>query len=164
MHPPDQRLFEADLQSAAYRSGSAKGLWGQAEPEAMPDGAVWPKVFFWLAAAPRANAPSRFYVALDAGGYRSVPPTGTFWDPVAKATLEYGKRPKGKPNSRLEKAFRTDWESGRAFYHPYDRLAAQGHPAWPQEQPHLIWTNAHTIVDYLEEFQALLTSGDYVGV
>lgn len=164
MLPPDQRLLEADLQSATYRSGSAKGLWGQAEPDVLPDGAAWPRVFFWLAAVPRINAPDRFYVALDAAGYRAASPTGTFWDPSARATLDFAKRPKGKPNSRFVRVFRTDWENGRAFYHPYDRLAAQSHPAWPQEQPHLIWNDKHTIVDYLEEFQTMLTNGDYVGV
>jgi hypothetical protein len=164
MLPPDQRLFEADLQSAAYRSGAAKGLWAQAAADALPDGVAWPKVFFWMAAAPRHNAPDRFYVALDAADYRSVPPTGTFWDPATKATLELGKRPKGKSNSRFAMVFRTDWENGRAFYHPYDRVAALSHQEWPKEQPHLTWTSSHTIVDYLEEFQALLTSGDYLGI
>ncbi|SRR5258708_26184567 len=164
MLAPDQRLFESDLLSAEYRNGIAKGLWGLAEADVLPDGAVWPKVFFWMAAAPRANAPERYYVALDAAGYRATPPTGTFWDPIKKAALELGKRPKGKPGSRFAMVFRTDWENGRAFYHPYDRVAAQGHAEWPKEQPHLIWTSSHTIVDHLEEFQSLLTCGDYLGV
>jgi hypothetical protein len=165
MLPPDQRLLEADLQSAPYRIGAAKGLWAQAETEALPDGAAWPRVFFWMAAAPRERAPGRYYVALDANGYRSVPPTGTFWNPDRKATLELARRPKGKAGSRFAMVFRTDWgESYRAFYHPYDRVATQGHGEWPKQQPHLIWTNAHTIVDYLEEFQSLLMTGDYLGV
>lgn len=164
MLPPDQRLFEADLQSAAYRIGVEKGWWAQAEPAALPDGAAWPRVFFWMAAAPRVRAPDRFYVALDVMGYRSVPPTGTFWDPVKKAALEFGERPKGKPGGRLAMVFRTDWEGGRAFYHPYDRVAAQGHSQWATEQPHLIWTSSRTIVDYLEEFQSLLATEDYLGV
>lgn len=164
MVPPDQRLFEADLQSAAYRAGVAKGVWGQAEAAALPDGAAWPRVFFWMAAAPRDNAPDRFYVALDAEGYRSVPPTGTFWDPDKRAILEFAKRPKGKPGSRFAMVFRTDWQNGAAFYHPYDRVGTQSHAEWPKQQPHLIWTSSHTIVDYLEEFQSLLVTGDYIGV
>jgi hypothetical protein len=60
--------------------------------------------------------------------------------------------------------FRTDWEGGRAFYHPYDRLAAAGHPKWVAEQPSLIWDSTHTIVDYLEEIHFLLSSGDYLGL
>jgi hypothetical protein len=164
MLPPDQRLFEEDLQSAPYRMGVRKGLWGQAETHAVPDGAAWPKAFFWMAAAPRANAPDRFYVALDLTGYRSVPPTGSFWDPEKKATLELAKRPKGKPGSRFAMMFRTDWQNGMAFYHPYDRVGAQSHGDWAKQQPHLVWTSSHTIVDYLEEFQSLLITGDYIGV
>jgi hypothetical protein len=78
MLPPDQRLFEADVQSAPYRIGVAKGLWAVAGADVLPDGAAWPKAFFWMAAAPRANAPERFYVALDLSGYRFVAPSGTF--------------------------------------------------------------------------------------
>lgn len=125
---------------------------------------MWPNVIFWLAAAPRENAPTLFYVRADLEGYRTVSPTGTFWDPVKKETLEFSKRPKGRPGSRVAKVFRTDWEGGRAFYHPYDRIAAASHNKWPTEQPHLIWDGNHTIMDYLEEFHALLQSGDYIGI
>jgi len=166
MLAPDQRLLEADLASAAYRNGAAKGLWGQAEAHALPAaGAVWPNAYFWMASAPRDGAPDRYCVGLNMSGYRSVSPTGAFWDPVKKQTLELGKWPKGKPGSRLAIVFRTDGFSaaGRAFYHPYDRAPVQDHTQWRAEQPHLIWTDQHTIVNYLEEFQSLLTSPDYVG-
>jgi len=166
MLPPDQRLFEWDLRSAGYRNGVAKGLWGEAEADALPDGAAWPNAYLWMAAAPRTGAPDRYYVALNLSGYRNVPPTGPFWDPLKKQTLELSKWPKGKPNSRFALVFRTNGFSfaGRAFYHPYDRSPLSDHPTWPTEQPHLVWTSAHTIVNYLEEFQSLLSSGDYVGV
>ncbi len=166
MFAPDHRLFEADLLSAEYRNGVAKGLWAEAGAGALPDGAAWPNAYFWMAAAPRTGAPDCYYVALNLSGYRSLPPTGPFWDPVKKQTLELGKWPKGKPNSRFATVFRTEGFSaaGRAFYHPYDRAPVQDHPQWRTEQPHLIWTSSHTIVNYLEEFQSLLTCGDYVGV
>jgi hypothetical protein len=166
MLAPDQRLFEADLLSAEYRNGVAKGLWAEAEANARPDGAAWPNAYFSMAAAPRTGAPDHYYVALNLSGYRSVPPTGPFWDPVKKQVLELGKWPKGKPGSRFATVFRIEGFSaaGRAFYHPYDRAPAQDHPQWRTEQPHLIWTDSHTIVNYLEEFQSLLVCGDYVGV
>ena len=164
MEHPDQRLFDDDLRSVAFRTGVIRGRWDQADGALLPADLAWPFVILWIAAARRDNAPDRFFVRLDAAGYRSVPPTGTFWDPATKASLEFAKRPKGKPDSRVAKVFRTDWESGRAFYHPYDRVAAQGHPQWAGEQPHLMWTANHTIVDYLTEIHGLLDSGDYVGV
>jgi len=164
MEKPDQRLFEDDLSSAEFRTGVAKGFWDLAGADVLPEGLAWPNRIFWMAAAARVNAPGRYYIQLDLSGYRSVPPTGTFWDPNTKTVLDFPKRPKGKSDSRFAKVFRTDWEKGSAFYHPYDRVAAQGHPKWAAEQPHIIWTSNHTIVDYLEEFHSLLNCGDYLGV
>lgn len=164
MQAPDEGMFASDFQSAEFRIGVMKRFWGLPDADLMPEGLVWPQVILWIAAAVRPNSPERFYVALDAAGYRSVPPTGTFWDPVTKSMLSTEMRPKGKPESRVARVFRTDWESGTAFYHPYDRRAAQSHPNWTTEQAHLVWTKNHTIVDYLEEMHKLLNSGDYLGV
>jgi len=164
MDKPDQRLFEEDLASVEFRSGALKGWWGLPPQELLSEDFRWPKRLLWIAAAPRQTSPDRFYIALDADGYRSVPPTGSFWDPVTRALLEVSKRPRGRAHSRFAKVFRTDWNSGTAFYHPYDRIAAKSHPDWAKERPHLAWTCEHTIVDYLEEFHALLNGGDYLGV
>jgi hypothetical protein len=163
MDKPDQRLFDEDLLSAEFRAGAAKGFWGVPGQDLVPEPLDWPKRVLWIAAAARPSAPPRYYVLLDLAGYRSVPPTGTFWDVATKTALENAKRPKGSPDSRFAKVFRTDWNNNQAFYHPYDRAAAQGHPDWPKTQPHLTWTDGHTIVDYLQEMHSLLTSGDYLG-
>ncbi len=162
MDKPDQRLFGEDLLSAEFKAGAAKGFWGIPDQDLVPEPPEWPNRVLWIAAAERPNAPQRYFVLLDLSGYRSVPPTGTFWDVSTKAALEIEKRPKGAPNSRFAKVFRTDWKN-HAFYHPYDRIAAQEHADWPTTQPHLIWTGNHTIVDYLQEIHSLLNSGDYLG-
>lgn len=166
MQPPDQRLFEADLSSADFRSGVLKGWWGEGEAQVRPDTLAWPSVILWIDAAERQGAPDRYHLALNCAGYRTASPTGAFWDPTAKTILDKQKWPKGKPNSRFAKVFRTDtWQhAGRAFYHPYDRVAISDHRQWHREQPHLVWDDKHTIVDYLEEFRALLQSGEYLGV
>jgi hypothetical protein len=165
MEHPDQRLLDDDLRSVAFRTGVLDGRWDRSDGGLPSADLPWPSVIFWIAAARRDNAPDRFFVRLDVAGYRSVPPTGRFWDPATKAMLEFAKYPKGKPDSRIAKVFRTDWgESGRAFYHPYDRVAAQCHPQWVGEQPHLVWTANRTIVDYLTVVHGLLNSGDYIGV
>lgn len=164
MKSPEQRLFESDCQSAEFLAGVARGRWGLATAELVPETIVWPKVVVWLGAAPRPGAPECYYVLLDMTGYRNVQPTGTFWDPATQATLAVGRRPQGASNSRFAKVFRTDWQEGKAFYHPYDRLAASTHPDWVTAQPHLVWDSEHTIVDYLEEFSSLLHCGEYLGV
>jgi len=164
MDKPDQRLFAADLESAEFRAGALKGYWGLAGAEVLPEQPEWPVRILWVQSATRAGAPDRFFLRLDLEGYRAVSPTGAFWDLNTGAALGAEKRPKGKEGSRCAKVFRTDWEGGRAFYHPYDRVAANGHPNWPTEQPSLIWDSNHTIVDYLEEVRSLLNSGDYLGI
>ena len=169
MKKPDQCLFEEDLLSVEFRIGVSKGQWGLPDADVLPNQPDWPKMVLWIAAATRANSPDRFYLLLDLAGYRSVPPTGTFWDPSTKCMLDFSKRPKGRPDSRFAKIFRMDWpgspqEHGSAFYHPYDRVAIQGHAEWPKQQPHFVWTSDRTIVDYLEEFHALLNLEDYIGV
>jgi hypothetical protein len=160
----DRQIFEADLASAPFRAGVSRGIWGIAAADAVPANITFPRAIFWLGAAPRTGAPDRFYVTLDCAGYRGVSPTGTFWDPERKEILAVERRPKGAPGSRFAKVFRTDWESGSAFYHPYDRHGARTHPQWATEQPHLVWTPEHTIVDFLTEFHELLHSGEYVGI
>jgi hypothetical protein len=164
MDKPDQRLFNADLQSAEFRMGVDKGQWGMPEEGLVPADFKWPQTVLWVAAPARPNAPARFYLILDLAGYRVPSPTGTFWDPETKGALELSKRPKGRPNSRVAMVFRTNWMNGSAFYHPYDRIASQGHAEWPSQEPEHVWTSDHTIVDFLQEIFALLNSEDYVGV
>lgn len=165
MSPPDQRAFEADLEEADFCIGIAKGFWGLAEQEVLPPGLGWPKVVLWVKATARPNAPAQFNVLLDCTNYRAVSPTGTFWDPETKQFLATQKRPKGKPGSRVAQVFRTDWNNGTAFYHPYDRVASQTHPGWSNEYHHLIWDSTSTISDFLQVvLYDLLNSEDYIGV
>jgi hypothetical protein len=164
MDRPDQRAFEADLQDAPFRIGVANAHWGVAPVDLLPADLCWPQVILWIAAASRSGAPDCFYVQLDCSNYRMVPPTGTFWDPEEKQILTFDRRPKGKPGSRVAQVFRTNWNNGTAFYHPYDRVAAQGHPNWKTEQPSLVWDSNHSIVDLLAELHLLLNSHDYVGI
>src|SRR2546423_417719 len=88
MDKPDQSLFDEDLRSVEFRNGALKGLWSQPDPELLPEDMIWPSQVFWLLAVPRPNAPEHFYIRLDAAGYRSASPTGTFWDPTTRATLD----------------------------------------------------------------------------
>lgn len=157
---PAQRLMAADLQSPEFLAGAAEGLWGQVTDPAP----AWPLVLFWIAVPPRPSAPERMHLLLNAAGYRATPPTGTFGDPETGQPLDLTRRPKGREHSRFARVFRTDWEGGRAFYHPYDRVAANSHGDWAANMPRKVWTPQHSIVDYLDEFHALFQSEDYLGV
>jgi len=155
-----EQIMEADLVSPEFLSGAAAGAWGRVHH----DQAQWPRALFWLAVPPRVRSPDRYYVLVDATGYRCAAPTGTFADPQTLEQLAPQHRPKGKEGSRFAKVFRTDWENGRAFYHPFDRVAASSHADWVQTMPNKVWTPNHTIVDWLDEFCSLFQSEDYLGV
>jgi hypothetical protein len=162
MDEPDKRALEADLEDAPFRIGVANGQWGLADPKLLPEGLTWPDVVFWVIAAPRDNASERYYVRLDCSGYPNQAATGTFWDPETKESLAFAKRPKG--TGRVGLVFRIDWQGGRAFYHPYDRLAASHHPNWAQEHPHCVWTSDRSIVDLLSVIHELLNCNEYTGI
>jgi len=158
MQEPDQRKLLAHIAGGRFQAGAADGRWDHEEDSGLP----WPMAVFWIAAASRERAPDRYFVRLDCRNYPTDPPTGTFWDPDTKGDLATEKRPTG--TGQVEKVFRIDWENGRAFYHPYDRVAAKGHPDWPRQYPYWVWDEKHTIVDLLSVLHGLLNSREYRGV
>ncbi len=162
MLEPAERAFLAHLEDGPFRIGMAEGRWGLADPSLLPDGLVWPISVLWVAAAPREKSPNRFYLRLDCNNYPVDAPTGTFWDLVTKDILAIHKRPKG--TGRVQLVFRTDWEGGRAFYHPYDRVAAASHRDWATQHPQRVWNRDKTIFDYLSEIYGLLNSNEYTGI
>ncbi len=157
---PAQRVLMSHLQAPEFLSGAAEGWWGHVADARV----TWPQVLLWIATPARPGAPDRFFFRLDLTGYPGDAPTGTFVDRKAWEPLELAHRPKGLEGSRFAKVVRTDWESGRAFYHPFDRVAAKSHPDWATTMPRKQWTAAHTIARWLEEFHALFESEEYVGV
>lgn len=160
MAEPDERRLKNDLESASFLTGAVSGDWGHV-PDAA--GVEWPNVLFWVAAAPRPCAPTRYYVRLNCRNYPLDPPTGTFWDPDLKADLPLDRRPVG--TGEVGRVFRTDWKGARAFYHPYDRTASRdGHADWPKKYPHTVWTETRTISDLLSVLHELLHRKEYEGV
>lgn len=157
---PAQRILMAHLQAPEFLAGVAQGWWGHVVDERV----TWPKVLLWVAAPERPGAPKRFHVRLDFEQYPAQPPTGNITDPATTELMAFAQRPKGCAGSRFAKVMRTDWEHGRAFYHPYDRVAASSHPNWATEIPRKRWTPSHTVSHWLSEFHALFHSEEYVGV
>jgi hypothetical protein len=156
---PSERKLRADLETVRFQQGVSRDAWNVV---ALECGVSWPFVVFWIGAAPREGAPDRFYVRLDLTAYPKDPPTGTFWDVAVKAVLEAPRRPFG--SGQTERVFRVDWQSGQAFYHPYDRVAANSHADWPQRYPHWVWSDRHTVTDLLEVLWDLLNSAQYEGL
>ena len=165
--PPDELLFETDIQSAAFRVGDAEGRWGL---ELSP-GIAWPHAVFWVAAPERPGSPRRFRLRLDLSGYPSQGPTGRFWNTQTGGPLAPSDYPKGRGDTA--KVFRTDWppandatgdEPGCALYHPLDRRALRDHPHWKTDYPYQQWHAQRTVIDYLEMVYGLLNSPAYTGI
>jgi len=144
-----------------YRFGESKGKWKLLTPIVDDHLVDWPHCIFSVAASDRDAAPCNYAVRLHLEGYPLKPPTGTFWCMETNAKLPNEIRPRGKNESWI---FRTNWKSGNAFYHPYDRVAAESHADWGTKYRLTVWTRNHTIVDLLEVIHATLHSDEYLGV
>lgn len=157
-----QRLLEADLQKADFLMGVAAGRWALEQPVAE---AAWPIVYTRIPAAPRASGPDSWLVRWDVDGYGAKSPTGGFWDVAANGCVEPQKWPKGRDGSPVAGVFKVaGWAApGRGFYHPYDRLAREGHHEWPANNPQYVWTEQNTLTDFVALVQRWVNCGDYLG-
>jgi hypothetical protein len=157
-----QRLLEADLQRADFLVGVDKGHWSLLHPVSESE---WPRVFTWVRAASRPTGPEQWLVRWDLAGYNEQSPTGAFWDVTAGALLPGALWPKAQADSVAAKVFRIDgWtQSGKAFYHPYDRLARHDHTDWPKQNPAYVWTNKNTLTDFIVLVHRWLNCEAYIG-
>lgn len=83
------------------------------------------------------------------------------WDLEADSPLPAQRWPTGR--SRVPMAFRPDWAGGQGLYLPCDRSALGSHPNWRTEHPHLVWSPAEDITQYLKVIHEYLNSQDYTG-
>lgn len=153
-----EECFREHLARFDFVEGVELGKWGVHEDAAV----LWPNVVIWVSAAPRPNAPSRYYLLFDLAHYPKAGPTAYVWDPSNRTKLETAKWPKGSGD--VGKVFRIDWENAAALYAPWDRFPTSSHPDWPGSHPGLVWAPGHTIVNYLRPTHALLNSNEYQGV
>lgn len=161
----DEECFREHLASYDFCEGAALEKWGLHQDDAVR----WPNAVIWVAAAPRGESPTRYYLFFNLEHYPKTAPTAYPWNRETKSKLDLGKWPKGTGNVKI--VFRTDWnnapeQAGRlqsALYAPWDRVAAAGHSEWPPRHAGLLWTSKHTIVNYLRPTHELLNSDEYEG-
>ena len=149
MRSPDQRAFEADIRSPAFRLGAVEKRWRLIET-------TWPFVLI----AVRAKDDLEYVLRLNCAGYPVEPPTGGPWDLGANAVLAADRWPVGR-GGRMSAAFRSGWKGGSALYLPCDRESIVAHENWRQEMPAEVWRPAAGIVQYLEIVHELLNCRDY---
>jgi hypothetical protein len=157
-----QRLLEADLARPEFVAGVVRGDWSLARQASE---AEWPCVYIWVRAARRPKSPDQYMVRWDLQGYNAQSPTGAFWDAAMNDFRARADWPKGTSGSMVAQVFRVEgWAApGRGFYHPYDRLAREGHNQWPEQDPRHVWTNGHTLTDFLSLVHRWLNCEAYLG-
>jgi hypothetical protein len=147
---PDEAVFNAHVAGGRFRSGVAAGRWRLVS-------VAWPYAVLAVRAADGIDYGLRFECA----NYPRVPVTGGLWDLETNSPLPVSKWPAGR--ERIPLAFNPGWKNGTCLYLPCDRQSIEGHEAWYQQHPSLVWNPALGIVHYLRIVYDLLNSGDYGG-
>lgn len=155
----EEKLFRSHLQSIDFLLGLKKGAWGYTSDEV--DWPEWPVFFFWIAAAPRENSPSKYVMRFELSGYNPSAPLGIFWDQEGKKILPISKWP--KVTGVHEQAFRRDINHGTALYAPWDRCGLNHHPEWREKHRGFSWEHGDEISKYLRIMHSILNSESYHG-
>jgi len=141
---PDQCLFLAHLEGAAFQVGVDAGKWGLS---GVATEIVWPHAMLWVAADASMVGQGKLFLRFTLDGYPTVAPTACPWDPGTNAKLAAHLYP--RLTGKFNRVFRTDWNGGNSLYAPCDRMAMAGHDQWKQAHPYWWWTPEFTIVKYL---------------
>ena len=152
---PDQRALQAFLSSGAFQLGETLGRWTFIKLD-------WPFLYIAIAAAKRDNAPEDYLFRFNCDGYPRQAPTGGPWDLEEDKILGFALWPIG--GEVFNSVFRTDWHEGACLYLPCDRVSAQGHTAWPAQNPESIWQPTKGLMLYLDRVHELLHSSGYKGM
>jgi len=141
---PDQQLFIAHVEGAAFLSGADAGKWGLSGAAAE---IVWPNALLWVAADTSLVSGGKVFLRFTLDNYPTSAPTACLWDPAKNARLAAELFP--RLTGKFARVFRTDWNGGNSLYAPCDRMAMAGHEQWKQAHPYWWWTPEFTIVKYL---------------
>lgn len=144
----DQQAFEADVNSGAFLNGSLSGRWGLESTQ-------WPHAWIWV----KARDGGRVLLRFELTNYPRNAPTAQPWDAQSNCALPSVRWPRGE--ARVSAAFNPNWNAN-ALYIPCDRVAIQGHEAWRQQHPSMLWDPAVGIHRYVRVVSDLLGSPDYV--
>lgn len=150
----DERIFRQHLLAAPFRSGVGRDRWRFVS-------IAWPHTIIAVRAAARSCSPAEYVFRFECTGYPQEPPMAQPWDLATDGPLPTQQWPTGR--SRVPMAFRPDWAGGQGLYLPCDRSAIGSHPNWRTEHPHLVWSPAGDITQYLKVIHEHLTSQDYTG-
>jgi hypothetical protein len=141
---PDQQLFMAHLEGAAFKSGADAGKW---DLSGDAPAIVWPHAVIWVQADAKIVQQGKIYLRFTVDNYPCWAPTACPWDATTNSKLPNHLYPRLR--GKFHKVFRYDWNGGNALYAPCDRIAMAGHEQWRHAYPYWWWKPEFTIVKYL---------------
>lgn len=153
---PDEALFRAHLDEAAFRSGADRGRWGW--PTGKPS-IEWPRCILWVQSEARFAESGQVHLRFNVDGYPAQAPTAQPWDVATNQMLALASWPTGPGN--VSKVFRPSGWKTEALYAPCDRVAMVGHEAWKTTHAYWWWTPDRSIAHYLEFVHHCLNPLDY---
>jgi hypothetical protein len=152
---PDERVFRTHAEQGPFQSGVDRGRWRLLAID-------WPYALIAIKAAERENGPIEYVLRFDCRDYPQTAPTAQLWDMERNGPLASERWPTGR--HRVPLVFKPNWKNGQCLYLPCDRLSIQGHEAWHNSYPSMIWSPTEDITQYLRIVHELLNSSDYTGI
>lgn len=151
---PDESVFRSHVEQGSFQSGVDRRRWRLIKIE-------WPYVFIAVSAAEREGEPAEYILRFECQNYPQTAPTAQLWDLERGEPLTPERWPAGR--NRVPLAFNPGWKNGQCLYVPCDRLSIEGHEAWRNQHPNMIWSPTRNITQYLWIVYDLLNSSDYTG-
>jgi hypothetical protein len=152
---PDERVFRAHVAAGPFQSGVDRGRWRLLS-------ITWPYAIISVSADERPGAPSEYAFRFECSNYPQTAPTAQPWDVARDVALDHTHWPGGR--ERLAFAFNPGWKGGQCLYLPCDRLSIEGHDAWRNQYPAMMWSPTGDITQYLRIVYDLLHSSNYTGL
>jgi len=144
MEDLERTAVEADLRSAEFLAGVARGWWRLILYE-------HPILVFAVKATEPDFTITEYFFRYEVDQFPTVAPKARIWDHANNCPLAIAKRPQGNP--RVEKAFQ-NWGDD-SVYRAWER-AALAHSNWATVHPHAAWKPSMTLTNTLEDLYALL--------
>jgi hypothetical protein len=138
----------ADLESAAFKVGVARGMWQLVE-------AQFPFYVFAVTEDGSEGQDKEHFFRFELNGFPAVAPWAQIWDFAGSVELPLPQRP--QRNTLQRESFKT-WQQP-AVYRPWDRFAG-AHFDWNTKYPDLPWNPSRNLSFVLNDLHQILNRGD----
>lgn len=145
-----EAAVRADLVSARFRAGCARGSWRLVSADRQV-------LLIAVMTIPGRQRRSEYAFRFDVTDFPTQAPEVKIWDPAQGVSLPLAERPTGTPH--IADAFKDGWPGTGApsVYRPWERSGVT-HNNWRATHPYLIWHAGRDLAFVLEDLYALINS------